>query len=189
MEHKMGEDTCINIIFDNRYSDDYERLLAEFKTQGIEQFRFWDAVVIATKPSYECINASHKKIVRWAKEKELSECIIMEQDCTFPSKYGWQHFLNNKPQEFDIYSAATYVEDTNNKNILCGFQLYIVNNSFYDAFLSVDDKLHIDTEVANLKGDFHVCRPFAALQRPGWSSNNMAQVNYNSLLKPEDIYQ
>lgn len=179
----------VNVILDNRYPDDYERLLKEFETQGITDYHFWDAVVISTKPAYECINASHKKIIRWAKEKGEDCVCIMEQDCTFPAKDGWQHFLKNKPEHFDIYSAATYVEDANDKNILCGFQLYLVSSSFYEAFLSVDDKLHIDTEVANLKGDFHVCRPFAALQRPGWSSNNMAQVNYNSLLKPEDIYQ
>ena len=178
----------INVIHDNRLTGRLEALMKEFEQEGIKDFKIWD-IVEDSKSVVTSINLSHKRIVSWAKKEGLSEVCIGEDDLCFSAKGGWQHFLRNRPKEFDIYSAATYVEDTNDKNILCGFQLYVVNNSFYDAFLSVDDKLHIDTEVANLKGFFHVCRPFAALQRPGWSSNNMAQVNYNSLLKPEDIYQ
>jgi hypothetical protein len=135
------------------------------------------------------INASHKKIIQWAKDNNKEMAIVMEQDCFFPAKDGWEYFINNMPKVFDVYASSTYVDDLENKNHLCGFHCYIVHTKFYDTFLSVNDKGHIDTEIDNLKGDYKVCRPFAALQKPGWSFNNKAEVNYNAKLNKEDIYQ
>jgi hypothetical protein len=33
-----------------------------------------------------------------------------------------------------------------------------------------------------------VCYPFAALQRKGFSANNMKEVDYNTLLQDIDVY-
>ena len=187
MENSLLEYSCINIILDNRRQDDYDRLLAEFEIQGISNYRFWDAIT-DKKTVIECINASHKMIVRDAKDRCLPYVVIMEQDCTFPAMDGWKYFIKNIPEQFDIFSAATYVDDLEDKNILCGFHLYIVNSCFYDTFLSVINTGHIDTEVDNLKADFKVCRPFAALQRKGWSFNHSMIVDYNIVVNPKDIY-
>lgn len=178
----------LNIIFDDRMNwDDKERLIAEFEQQGIYDYTFWDAV-IDRKTVTESINASHKRIVEWAKENGLLEVMIAEQDLTFTNPNAWEYFLNNKPEDFDIYLAATYIPPiTNNK--ICGFHLYIVRQQFYDKFLSVDDRKHIDTGVCEMGGNFKFCYPFPALQRSGYSANNGTVVNYNSLLKPEDIYK
>lgn len=179
----------VNVIFDDRHPDDYQRLLSEFNSQGIIDYLFWDAVVLEKESVVKCISMSHKNIVKWAKEKNLNEVCIMEQDCFFPAKDGWEYFLRNKPTNYDIYSSGTYISDIQNKNILCGFHLIFVNSSYYDTFLSVDEKQHIDTEINSIGGNFVVCRPFAALQRAGFSANNNSIVNYNSILQPEDIYK
>jgi len=66
----------------------------------------------------------------------------------------------------------------------------MVHEKFYDTFLGIPDNVHIDTEFNNVKGGYVFCYPFAALQRPGFSVNNKAEVNYNRGcgLKDKDVY-
>lgn len=75
---------------------------------------------------------------------------------------------------------------------MCGLQLYFINEKFYDAFLNIPKKVHCDTYMDNLNGDYKYCYPFPALQRPGFSTNNKDSkepVNYNSILSEKDIYK
>lgn len=176
-----------NIIYDYRRSERHEPLMNELYIQGIEEYKIWNPEYGKTVP--ESINKTHKAIVRWARDMEMELCLIFEDDIWFPSENGYEYFLRNMPETFDIYSAATYVDDLENKHHLCGFHCYIINKSYYDKFLSVPDHLHIDTAIDSLGGNFKVCRPFAALQRAGWSANNKQVVNYNASVKPEDIYR
>lgn len=154
--------------------------------QKIQDYEIWPCLMYSNVVS--SINLSHKMIVRDAKERGLKRVAIAEDDLYFPSEDGWKYFLSNEPEYYDIYCAATYITPISN-GMICGFHLYMVHERFYDTFLSVRDDVHIDTAFNNIKGVYKFCYPFAALQRPGFSSNNMAQVNYNSILKPEDIYQ
>jgi hypothetical protein len=139
------------------------------------------------------INASHKMIVRMAQERKMPEVCIAEDDLMFPASNGWQWFLQNKPESFDIYAAANYLpfekEKTNGSvkvDCIVGFHLYIVSEKYYNTFLDTNDKDHIDTAQ---KGELYVCYPFAALQRPGFSANNKAMTNYNAILQESDIYK
>lgn len=175
-----------NVIFDSRSPDDYQRLLGEFSEQGIADFKFWDAVCNRNSV-IESINASHKMIVRDAKERHLDKCLLMEQDLYFTAPGAWKYFLDNEPKDYDVYLGATYIIPISN-NKICGFHCYMVKEKFYDAFLSVPDDAHIDTAVGDLKGDYYFCYPFPALQRPGFSFNNKDICNYNSILKSEDIW-
>ncbi len=178
----------LNIIYDDRNQEKYDPLIEEINRQRVEDYRIWEAVVLRDSV-VASINASHKMIVREAKERGLKEVCIAEDDLMFPAADGWAYFLKNKPETYDLYLGATYVVPISN-NIICGFHLYMVHEKFYDSFLSVPDTAHIDTAMADLKGDYKYCYPFAALQRPGLSANNKGQiVNYNKLLSPEDIYQ
>ncbi len=176
----------VNVIYDNIHTEDWSRLIDEFYTQGIKNYKFWDAVIINYKP-VQSINASHKMIVKDAKEKGLSECIIAEQDLMFSSTNGWKWFIENKPKTFDLYLGCTYGQ--RERNMICGFHLYIISEKFYDKFLSIPNDVHVDTEMDKLKGDYKFCYPFPALQRAGYSANNGAVVNYNTILKEEDIYK
>lgn len=175
----------VNVIYNKIQVDDYDRLIKEFNEQSVE-YKFWDAIMMDYK-AVEGINASHKMIVRWAKENNMSEVIIAEQDVTFTSPKSWEYFIDNKPKDFDLYLWGSYVKPLSS-NLVCGFHLYIISEKFYDKFLSVPENVHIDTEMDKLKGDYKFCYPFPALQRVGWSSNNGAVVNYNSILTTEDIY-
>lgn len=180
----MGE--RLNIIYDDRHPENYDRLMGEFERQGITDYKLWSAIVYK-ESVVASINASHKMIVRDAKERKLKEVIIGEDDLWFPAENGWRYFLENKPDEFDIYAGCTMIPPVSN-GMLCGFHLYIVAEKFYDKFLSVPDNQHIDTAVSDLKGDFKFCYPFPALQFPGYSANNQSVVNYNSIFKDEDVY-
>lgn len=176
-----------NIIYDNRHPDDYGRLLGEFIQQGITDYKFWDCIV--DKGSViKSINLSHKMIIKNAKENRLSECCLMEQDVSFTCPTSWEYFLKNKPEKYSLYLWGSYIVPISN-NKVCGLQLYFIDSSFYDAFLSAPDNVHIDTYMDELKGDYHYCYPFPALQRAGFSANNKAIVDYNKILEQKDIYK
>ncbi len=177
----------LNVILDARRVEKYHPLMEELERQGITDFELWPCIV---EPKVvTSINLSHKMIVRDAMEKGLPEVLIAEDDVYFPAPDGWQYFLMNRPDpsEYDLYLAATYIPTEPPKHV-CGFHLYSVSSKFYERFLSVPDETHIDTAMDDLKGDYKFCYPFAALQRPGFSANNMMQVNYNSCLQDKDVY-
>jgi hypothetical protein len=184
----------LHIIFDDRKIEKYDPLITELKRQRITDFEIFPCIL---RPNVVAsINASHKMIVRMAKESGLKEVCIAEDDLMFKSAHGWSYFVRNKPAEFDIYIGGTYLIDKPETwepplvkvKDYVGNHLIIVAEKYYDRFLSVSDNDHIDTAQGGL-GDFYVCFPFAALQRPGFSSNNMAIVNYNAPLKEEWVYQ
>jgi len=177
----------LNIIHDNRRSEKYDPLINELREQKIFSYIIHPATVLKHSV-VESINASHKKIVRAAKEAGLPCVIIAEDDVMFTSVGAWQYYLDNMPQSFDLYLGCTYVPPISN-NVLCGFHLYTVSKNYYDKFLSVDENKHIDTAVSDMGGNFTFCYPFPCLQRPGFSANNKAIVDYNKILEPKDIYK
>jgi len=183
----MGENICLNVIYDNRHPEDYGRLLGEFIQQEITKFVFWTAIVLPDSV-VKSINLSHKTIVQFAKDNGYKECCIAEQDLAFSCPTSWEYFLKNKPDKYSLYLWGSYIVPISN-NKVCGLQLYFIDSSFYDAFLSAPDNVHIDTYMDELKGDYHYCYPFPALQRPGFSANNKAICDYNKILEPKDIYK
>lgn len=188
MENSRMEHPCLNIIYDDRIVGKKQLLLNEFAEQGITDYKFWECIVLPNV--VESINASHKMIVRDAKERGLKEVCIGEDDLSFTCKGAWDYFLNNKPEQFDLYLWGSYLLPLSN-NMVCGFQLYIINESLYDRFLGTPNDVHIDTEMDKLNADIKFCFPFPALQRSGYSANNKAVVNYNDILTkhfPDHIY-
>lgn len=175
----------LNIIYDARRFEKYHPMMEELERQGIDDFEIWPCIMYPDV--VQSINASHKMIVQDAKEKGLPECFIAEDDVMFPAADGWEYFLRNKPEQYDIYLGGTYVVPVSN-NIICGFHLYSVSANFYDRFLSIPDFEHIDTAANNLNGNWKFCYPMAAIQRPGFSANGKRKVNYNIVLQQEDVY-
>lgn len=175
----------LNIIHDSRRIERYEPLIAELDRQGITDYEIWPCIML---PSVvESINASHKMIVRKAKEDGLKEVCVVEDDVFFPAEDGWAYFLKNKPEDYELYLACSYGGYSEKQPI--GFHLYMVHEQFYDKFLSVPDNAHIDTAMWWLgKDKFVFCYPFPALQRAGFSANNMSHADYNKVLKDEDVY-
>lgn len=183
----------LNIIIDSRRAEKYEPLVAELNSQGITDYELWPCMILPEV--IESINASHKMIVRWAKDNGLDEVVIGEDDLMFTTLGAWRYFLSKKPRFFDLYLGGCYSQVKHGWDEApysytlepVGFHLYIIHSRYYDAFLGTDSHLHIDT--AQKSHAIKVCYPFAALQRPGFSSNNKCDQDYNSILKPEDIYQ
>lgn len=182
-----------NIIYDSRRPEKYEPLITEMARQGIS-YMLWDAVILPNIVA--SINASHREIVTFYKRQGATEVCIMEDDVMFPSEIGWAYFLGNKPLEFDLYLGGCYSKITTGiveKSIVytetpVGLHCYIIHERYFNQFLNTDPREHIDTAQGD-KGVFKVCYPMPALQRKGWSANNCAKVDYNTLLKPEDVYE
>jgi hypothetical protein len=175
----------IHIIHDSRRQERYEPLLMQLKDEGITEYELFPCLLLPQ--IVESINASHKMLVSLAKENGMKEICIAEDDLQFAAKGAWQYFLDNKPTEFKLYTACNYLnrEHPITKQIV-GFHLYIIHESYYDDFLALPDDRHIDTAVEGI--DIHVCYPYAALQRAGFSWNNMGEVDYNTVLQPQDIF-
>lgn len=181
----LGIKMKLNIILDSRRIEKYQPLMDELSRQGIADYEIWPALILPDV--IESISASHKAIIRDAKEKGLKEICIAEDDVYFPAADGWQYFLKNKPEDYELYLAASYGGYSEKQPI--GFHLYCIHEQFYDKLLSIPDNCHIDTGTWWLgKEKFVFCYPFAALQRPGFSANNMSHADYNKILKPEDVY-
>ena len=170
-----------NIIYDDRRVEDYEPMITEMVRQDIS-YVLWPAVLLSKV--VDSINAAHKAIVSYANDNGLPEICIMEQDVWFPADDGWDYFLKSKPREFDIYVAGNYGGTKYYFN--SGFHCYIVKRQYYATFLAKPNDVHIDN--CHTTADIKICYPYAALQRESWSANNREIVNYNSCLKPEDIY-
>ena len=176
----------LNVIYDARREEKWEPLMNELATNEVD-YKIWDAIVLPSEPVYKSINLSHKQIVRYAKSIGLDEVAIGEDDLMFTSPDSWKYFLDNKPEKYELYLASTYIMPVS-ANQICGFHCYMVHSRFFDTFLATDDNDHIDTLFNNIKGDYKICYPFAALQSSGWSANNKAVVNYNNLLSDTDKY-
>ncbi len=183
----------IHVLYDNRRIEKWEPLIQELRSQEVAPTKVWEPIL--EKTVVESINLSHKAIIKYAKEKGLPEVCIIEDDLMFSGNGAWDYFMRNKPLGFCIYSGGTYLinnpeeykEPLIKVNEYVGNQLIVVSERYYDTFLSVPDNAHIDVAQSGL-GDFYVCFPMVALQRPGFSANAQAKVNYNTILKPEWIY-
>jgi len=186
MEKCRMEYPILNTIHDNRMSDRLQPLLNEMDVQGIT-CKLWNPIECVNSV-VKSINLSHKQIVQDAKFQGLKRVFIGEDDLMFTCKGAWDYFLESMPETFDLYLACTFIVPISN-NKVCGFHLYAIDEKFYDSFLSAPEDVHIDAYMDELKGDYKFCYPFPALQRPTWSSNNKAFADYNSALRPEDIWQ
>lgn len=186
-----------HIIVDPYRQYPNETLEKELDAQGIDA-KIWLAVHLPHIEAYRSINMSHKQIVAFAKAHHLPEICIMEEDVMFTAPDAWRYFLANKPESFDLYLGGCYglnqvaysqiAEQPGATEIhnFAGLHCYIIDESYYDRFLELPEDIHIDNQPG--LGRFFVCSPFAALQHPGWSSNNKAKVNYNKKIPYQCIY-
>ena len=187
----------INIIHDCRRSEKYPLLIAELSRQGLteEDYEIWPCIVSGTV--IESINASHKMIIQKAKDEGMDDICVMEDDVLFPAKDGFAHFIENKPDRFRVYLAGAYSVEWHKPlpgfvTHFVGMHCYIMSNIFYDIFLNIPPDVHIDTYVSDMIKQYEIavicCYPMSAIQRTGWSANNMKEVDYNYILTDADVY-
>lgn len=138
--------------------------------------RFWPGNYDSDKLRCQNISKAFKQIVRYAKEKKLKSITIAEDDAILTSKNAWQYYLENIPDEYDIYSGGIYSGQLNGNRIVNGYSgntLITVHNKFYDFFLTADEKQDLDNWLGNwaFEKTYIVCLPFVVKQIGGWSDH------------------
>jgi len=159
-----------------------QQIESEVARMGIEAL-YWPS--IPDKSSITSISKSHKRIVQFAKDNNLPEICIGEDDLLFTSKYSWNYFLKQKPADFDLYLGGVYGGVPFPDNSLYGFaglHLYIVAARYYDTFLATREDSNIDKEQRG-KGRFILCNPQIAKQRNGYSYHRKEIVDDDHYLK------
>lgn len=177
-----------HIIHNPERKERRESLEYESKTQGFE-YKIWEAEM-HEKGHIGCLR-SHKKIIQYAKDNNLPEILIMEDDVRFCGPGSFDYFLINKPPEFDLYLAGVYYIRTNSNGTLYKFSAthcYIIHKRFYDKVLAFpENDLHIDELFTGI-GKYIVIKPYCAVQYPGFSDNIKGPVDYDYFLKDIPLY-
>lgn len=161
----------IHVIHDDLRTDRWELFLREAMEQEFE-FKKWDACKENAKPITN-ISRCHKKIIQFAKDNNLEEICVAEDDVHFTAKGAWQYFLNNKPNDFDLYLSSIHgggISSQNQTNSFSSLLCYIIHNRFYNTFLEANESEDIDRAM-NGKGKFVVVNPFATIQAETFSDN------------------
>lgn len=179
----------LNIIHLPERLDRAELIKNELIEQGITNYKIWDGI---KDSSLVCrgISKAHKQIVQFAKENNFSEVLIGEDDLHFTSKGAFCYFIDNKPDDFDIFLGGIYYGRLMKDSIVIDFSgltLYIINKRFYKKFLSMNETEHLDRALRN-SGKFIVCNPMVVIQHNGFSDNLKKDINYESFLKDRLLF-
>lgn len=165
-----------------------KKLLIEEMDRMSIDYVIWPATIHHNTKT--AISNSYKKIIRWAKDNNLSEITIAEDDILFTSKNGWNYYLQNKPEDFDLYLGGHYSGIHHPGNIVksfTGLTLVTISNRFFDKILSANEVRNIDTEISRIGGIFKVCTPEVAKQRIGYSFNRKRIVNDDHYLEGREF--
>lgn len=188
----MTEELIGNCIHLWHREDREQSIRKEAKEQGF-YLRFWTGEEFRMDRK-KGVCMSHKKIVQDAKDCGYKQVLIMEDDCCFFGLGAWDYFLEHIPDDYDIYFAMIYVgnidKDNRITNVFSGMTMYVVNERFYDFFLSLPDSCHIDRELGLYSNRFKflVCDKFICYQDGSRSDNNMMTCDYSSYLAGRKIY-
>lgn len=137
------------------------------------------------------ISQSHKEIVKWAKEQELSSVLILEDDVQFMCDNALEKLINISkiiPKDCDILFGGVYDGDIEKefstycslKGRISGLHCYIIFDKFFDTFLNIDENFNLDFGLSNeLNTHFYCMYPMVALQYDGYSYNTQTVTNYN----------
>jgi hypothetical protein len=179
----------LNIIHLPERLDRAELLKNELIEQGITNFKLWDGIKDSRLVN-RGISKAHKQIVQCAKENNFPEVLIGEDDLHFTSKGAFIYFIDNKPEDFDIFLGGIYYGRLMKDSIVndfSGLTLYIINERFYKKFLSMNETEHLDRALRN-SGKFIVCNPMVVIQHNGFSDNLKKDINYESFLKDRLLF-
>lgn len=148
-----------------------------------------------TSSNYSFVNIrnSHQSIVKAAKYARMNEVLIAEDDFKLLGAGAYQYFLNNVPDDYDIYLGGIMDGSIDENNIVtdffCGLTLYMVHERFYDKFLSIHKFGNLDRLLAGM-GKFVVCNPMVVSQHGGYSDNKKQIVqSYDQKLIGRNLWR
>jgi hypothetical protein len=179
----------LHIIHLPQRNDRLKLLKVELQGQNIIDYRIWEGIVDKNIPA-KGISQAHKQIVRYAKENQLPEVLIAEDDLKFTAKGAFNFFLKTKPNDFDLYLASIYfgkIKSDNTVDDFSGLTFYVVKEKFYDILLSRPEHDNLDRMMKNT-GKFIVCNPFTVIQQNGFSDNVSSLCNYDSFLLGRELF-
>lgn len=177
----------LNILNLKYRTDRFDNCKKESLEQGFKIVR-WNGIRIPQLP-FKGVSMGHKSIVRFAKNEKLKQIIIAEDDIYFTAKGAWQYYLDNTPEDYDIYFGCVYNSEINeNGRILfglAGLTLYTVHERFYDVFLGLTEMDNLDRRIGTLcyKYKYMVCPEFVCHQRDGFSDHKQKDATYGHLIK------
>lgn len=171
-----------------------ERILSICKQSKEHNFccRFWEGV-IDKRGGWAGINLSFSKIVEWAKQQKFSRVIIGEDDLLFSAPGAWAYYLEQMPEDFDIWSGGVYSAEIKDGRIMNGWSgntLITIHSNFYDEFLKMaNDALlkrdHLDRYFGNFcfEKNYRVVEPFVVYQLEGYSDNHRRMTAHAGYLE------
>jgi hypothetical protein len=181
----------LHIIHLPARTDRMDLLETELMSQHINDYRIWEGITDPQGNRSKAIARSHKQIVVFAKQNNLPEVLIAEDDIHFTALGAFEYFLANKPATYNLYLASIYwgeIKADNTVRDFSGFTLYMIHKNFYDIFLALPEDRNIDRALEN-KGKFVVCDPFTAIQHPGFSDNTQTYCDYSDYISTRKLYR
>jgi hypothetical protein len=175
---------CLNIIHLPHRSDRWNLLQTELSQQHISNTKMWNGIVDEALPC-KGISKAHKQIISWAKGNGLEDVLIAEDDLHFSAAGAFDHFINCKPFDFDIYLGGISwgsIRSDGSVHDFSGTTLYFANERFYDTLLNLPEDKDYDRAMAGL-GRFFVCMPMVVMQHNGFSDNHQRHVDYGPVLR------
>lgn len=172
----------------------YELLMEELKTQGISDYKIWDGIYNPDNTK-QAIHLGHRQIVQYAKDNNLPRVVISEDDIRFTHPNSYNYFLSQIPESYDLFCGLVYSAEMQGDRVMNGasgiMTLFVVNERFYDFFLSMDTNNHVDREagLTAFKHEYYVCQPMMVEQRGGYSHNLRQQMFYDTYLEGKKLYE
>lgn len=156
------------------------------------EIRFWEGPTNENISAFN-INKAHKQIVADAKKRGLPCCCIAEDDFCLSADGAWEYYLQNIPEDYDLYLAGIYsgqITDGRVMNGFSGFTMYIIHERFYDFFLNVDPKNHIDRALGNFCFEkmYRIVDPFCVYQSQGFSDNHRRETSHKAFLDEMKLF-
>lgn len=172
-------------------------------------YEIFDAIKM--DPGYKGTSESFKSIIRKAKENNLDQVLIFEDDVKFTSensKIKFQKSIDSLPSNWDILLGGVYTMSDSTKidKLKVGKHLLkigdfsslhcaLINKSAYDIILNHDyrDMKHIDRYLGKLskenKLNVYVSYPMIAIQYNTFSDNVKRTTNYDRLLEKFELFE
>lgn len=173
--------------------DRYDNMMKQAAEQGFEIM--WHEGIHNKKNPKQEITKGHQRIVQFAKDNNMPEIIISEDDLNFLHPNSFNYFIENKPKSFDLYLAFVYVGDVEGNRVVSSFSggmsLYVINERFYDFFLNFESNQHIDRGIGKYGREFEfIVPPKICLEQTGGFSDNMKRsiTSYRVYFEGRELY-
>lgn len=140
---------------------------------------------------------SHLGILKYAKEKNLENIFVFEDDCVFVDDFNqkFNHYFTQIPTDWDmIYLSGTHIYgmDSVSENIWRTFgtwtaHSYIMNKSVYDLYINLlselTDVVDVIYQTQHTQIKAYIMLPHLTYQRAGLSDIQNTYVDYDCLRK------